>query len=425
MQVVFNGFVNYRGSSGKSQKIVRSSFPLSKFHVVLLGISWIMAEFLREKIFNIHEDEITFDSFIKFSIISFKIVFIEFEPIASDLSFGKRLTYWAKTLMAVMFFVSSALAFSQPMVYAVTSDSFVEGTRALLDASSMFLVTMKPIITFVNKNVIWEICQEMNLLFNSRDNRNGKYKIKAYLDSFQGIVKVCGLFIAALLIPVFYTIVPYLIDGTMKLSAPFWFPFNPFQLETFPIASFWIDYIGVLDLFFLLASDSLLYSLMTTISMELDILKNELINLSLTPNDERKYKTVKLIDRHNKLLDLSAKLQDIYAPTFLGCFVVTSIILCICLFQLSTGDNDTTDIMLYVPYLGIFSGQIFLLCMFGQKLIDSSSSIADGIYNCDWIDNDDIDFKKSVLMITIRAQKPIQLTAMKFAKVSLESFTAV
>ena len=54
----------------------------------------------------------------------------------------------------------------------------------------------------------------------------------------------------------------------------------------------------------------------------------------------------------------------------------------------------------------------------------SSSGVADGIYNADWIEATP-EFRKSIKLIILRAHKPQSLTTFKFSKVSLSSFTIV
>lgn len=318
-----------------------------------------MEAILKEKIFDIPEEEIIFDSFTKFSFLLYRIVLIRFEPLASNATSKSRLVYAAKMFIAIIPLSCMLATITQALIYAATTDNFLEATRDVLDALAVLLILLKAFIPFLRKEKIWQFREEMNELFDARKDQKRIYKIKPYLDGYQRIVKASASFFAAILLPVFYTILPYLIDGTMKLSAPFWFPFDPFQFETFPLASLWIDYSAVTGTLLLLASDTLMYALVTALSMELDIVKVEFENLPSRPKSERKDKINFLLERHSQLLKLSDKLRDIYSPTCLACFVITSIILCICLFQLSTGDNDTAAYMLYIPYLSIFLSQIY------------------------------------------------------------------
>lgn len=61
--------------------------------------------------------------------------------------------------------------------------------------------------------------------------------------------------------------------------------------------------------------------------------------------------------------------------------------------------------------------QAFLLCAFGQDLIDSSLAVSDAVFESDWNNFEDVKLKKSLMMIMIRAQKPMRLTAMNFVTI--------
>lgn len=384
-----------------------------------------MAEFFKSKIFNLAENEIDFESFTKFSLLLFKMVCFDFEPLKEGATLRVKFVYGARMLIAILCLASCPVAILQLIVYIATSNDFMSAASAVQDALSILLVTIKAAVTFAQKEKIWEILMDMKALYEPRRHLNEVYKVKSYLDQLQRLIKVGAAIFLSSLMPVIFTIFPFVFNGTMKLTANFWFPFDVYQSETFPIASLWIDWITSIGLVFLLASDSLLYALISTLSLEFDILKIELLKMPIESKILRKENIIRLTARHNRLLSLSDKLQNVYSASFFGSFAVSSIIMCICAFQLSTGDNDIAAYMLYVPYFVVFSGQVLLLCIFGQKLSESSLGVAKGIYESNWMDDDDNDNKKQIVLIILRAQKPKQLNAMQFAKVSLESFATV
>lgn len=187
----------------------------------------------------------------------------------------------------------------------------------------------------------------------------------------------------------------------------------------------WIDYIAYFLLMFLLASDSLLYALITMISMEFEILKSDLLEINLVPKPRRTEKMNELTDHHNKLLDISDTLQNIYSLTFLLALAISSVILCAVVFQLSIVSVNFETTSFYVPYIFLLGGQIYLLCLFGQKLIDASESVGDGIFYSGWEDTDDNSFKRRFILLILRSHRAKKLSAMGFADIALKSFTSV
>ena len=140
---------------------------------------------------------------------------------------------------------------------------------------------------------------------------------------------------------------------------------------------------------------------------------------------ERRDKMKDLINRHNNLLEIIEKLKLIFEPSCLFSFVLSSVIMCIVSFVFLTIMDDLLSCMFYVVYIVLAGSQIWLLCYFGQKLLNSSVGVANQIYECEWTELDDNDFKKQIIVIIARAQRPEILTAMGFADISLETFTTV
>lgn len=231
--------------------------------------------------------------------------------------------------------------------------------------------------------------------------------------------------ISFILIPMALPIIPFLLFGTVELTTNYWFPFDPFLVETYLFAYLWINWMSWYGLFIFLGTEALLYGLITALSLEFDILKADLMGMSFVIENERGEKLKILIDRHNKLMQVRDKLQGIYSITFLTSFVESSIVLCFIVFQLSATDNNLNTYLYYVPYLCIASAQTLLLCFFGQKLMDCGESVAEGIYNCGWEDFKDNTLKKHLILVILRSQQFKRLNAMGFADISLESFTAV
>lgn len=266
--------------------------------------------------------------------------------------------------------------------------------------------------------------EELREIFASRGNKGSRYITKKYLDGYLRIAKMFGALSFYIFLAVsFPPIISLIIFGEMKPSLNYWFPIDIFRWKIFPLALLWMDLAAYFFSIFQLGTDMLLYALITVIAMEFDFLKGDFRELGLEASLDRVKRTMILIDRHNKLLELSDKLQDIYSPIFLLGFVISSVIECLVLFQLLTVESESNSFLL--PFLVLMGCQILLLCIFGQKLITSSSEVADGIYDCDWVDFDDIDSKKKIILILMRGQRSKKLTAMKFADVSLESFKNV
>lgn len=266
---------------------------------------------------------------------------------------------------------------------------------------------------------------ELQAMFHQRKSKNQDFDFKKYLREYQIQIGFFASMVLLITMPVAYPIVPYLLFGTMEMSLKYWYPFDPLTPTNFPIAALWTDWVVGIALVFLLASDSMLYALISVLTMEFDGLTEALINFRFTPVHERAERVKFLTNHHNRLLEIGDKLKDIYSYTFLISFAVSSMIMCFVAFQLTTAGGNLFIYAFYIPYMGMMGGQMLLLCNFGQKLIDASESVADGAYQSLWENSGDNNFNKQFILIMQRAQKPKKLTALGFADISLTTFTTV
>lgn len=373
-------------------------------------------------IFNQSVDEINFESFTKLSLLLFQLVFFNFIPRDDNANLMTRFKHWARMNYFKFIIVCFGICISSMIKYAHSNlDNFVEASSSVPNVVTVALIALKAVATLLRKEEIWNIFQELKEMSEARANLNVKYNVKKHLDSYHRIIRAyAGTFVLTFL-PIALPFFVYLWSGEMSITVKYWFPINVFKPTIFLPVLLVVDWMAWNSLVILLATDSLLFSLVTIVAMEFDILKVDLIDLKFIENSERQKRLSVLTERHNKLLTLGEKLESIYELTFLFSFVISAIIMCFVAFQLSTIGNYS----FYGPYICMICGQILLLCWFGQKMIDTSEDVAIGAYCSGWEDFDEIEVKKQLILIIVRAQKSKQLSAMKFAEISLKTFTAV
>lgn len=373
-------------------------------------------------IFNQSEDEINFDSFTKLSLFLFQLVLFNFNPRDENANLLTKLKHWARMNYFKLIIVCFTICISSMIKYAHSNlDNFVEASGSVPNVVTVALIALKAVATFMRKEDIWNIFQELKAMSEARVNQNVKYEVKKHLDGYHRIIRIyAGTFVLTFL-PIALPFFVYLWSGEMSITVKYWFPIDVFKPKIFLPVLLLVDWMAWNSLVILLATDSLLFSLTTVVAMEFDILKEDLIDLKFVEICERQKQIKVLNDRHNKLFSLADKLEAIYELTFLFSFVISAIIMCFVAFQLSTIGNYS----FYGPYFCMICGQILLLCWFGQKLINTSEAVAEGVYFSGWEDFDEIGIKKQLILIIARAQRPKRLTAMNFAEISLPTFTAV
>lgn len=375
--------------------------------------------------FNPPNVQINLISFIKFSLSVFRFVQFDIDPLPAEATFKEKFFYRLREVYIIFFLVCYILSIVSFIVSAITINNFIDGLPPVLDALALSLVAVKMWNTTLRKKEIKCFLAEMQLVFDHRLNQNKTYNLNEYLANYNRLAIILASSVIVLILKLSVPIIPFLLFGTMGLPSKYWFPFDPFTTRNYLFAFGWSNWIAWVGLPFFVACDTLIYALATIISMEFDFLKIDAMNLRDVPKEEKAKYLQDLIDTHNELLTLAKRLQDLYSITFLMSFVTSSIVMCLIAFILSLPSSNLDMYIYYVPYLVATVGQVFLPCVFGEKLIGASSSLVNGFYDCGWEEFDDEKFKKQIIPMISRAQKVKGLNAMGFAAVSFETFATV
>lgn len=223
------------------------------------------------------------------------------------------------------------------------------------------------------------------------------------------------------LLGLFFAVVKFLIDLSMDgKTLPFSFPFDATKIEILPLIFVWILTPQISVGIFFIASNTLLSTIVVVVCIEFDILRKHLQKWKKTEkfND--------LIVRHNELLQIVEKMEEILSPIFFFNFILSSIVICFNAFHLSISFSQSFSISFVNVFILMGATMIIgLQCFFGQLIKDASENVSNEIYAMAWEDIKDIKVKKQLLIMLMRAQKPATLTIWKFADVSLERFTSV
>ncbi|XP_030376288.1 putative odorant receptor 85d [Scaptodrosophila lebanonensis] len=126
---------------------------------------------------------------------------------------------------------------------------------------------------------------------------------------------------------------------------------------------------------------------------------------------------------HQRLLQLSDDINNVFGVSLLCNFVSSSFIICFVGFHMTIGGKLDNVVML-VLFLFCAMVQVFMISNYAQRLLDSSEYIGQAVYNHDWF-NADILYRKMLVLITRRSQKPSRVKATSFLNVSLVTVTDI
>ncbi|XP_077261526.1 odorant receptor 4-like isoform X2 [Temnothorax americanus] len=135
----------------------------------------------------------------------------------------------------------------------------------------------------------------------------------------------------------------------------------------------------------------------------------------------------KIIRKHQSIINLSEKIENLYSYIALLQFTANTVTICSLGFLIVTAIGTPDAIEKIVKSLLFYFNtnlEAFIFCFAGEYLSNKSKAIGNAAYNSAWYDMKAKDSR--VLLFTIlRSQRQLQLTAGKMAVLSLEYFTSI
>lgn len=286
--------------------------------LIKLQVSMKMSRFFQLKVFNRKDKKNNFDSFIKFPMMCFRIVTYDFNPLEDTATFRQKLVYHFKMNYFKLVLIALAMEIILFAMFGiVNSDDFSIFSVAVGNSLAVVLILLKAWTTFEHRNDIWEILQELKTIFGTHGNEKREYKIRAHLDYYNRLMKFSLSPYILGLCNIAFNWLPYLMFGQMSLVGHYWFPFDAFRYEIFPFILMWENWQAWTMVFVQTGADSLLCALISLTTMEFDILKIDMSDIDLVPENARLDFLQALTDRHNKLLSIADKIEATYSLTFL------------------------------------------------------------------------------------------------------------
>ncbi|XP_069363098.1 odorant receptor 85b-like [Maniola hyperantus] len=162
------------------------------------------------------------------------------------------------------------------------------------------------------------------------------------------------------------------------------------------------------------------------VSKKLQLFQDRENNPSLVDNEDPEKRIedelISIILRHQALIRISEEIENMYTFSLLVNFMNSSVIICFCLFCIAFFEkwNEFNYKVFFVTAIS----QTGILCWYGQRLKDTSTGVAEALYNCGWYVAAH-NIKKSILIMILRSQKEVHITTYGFSIISLESYATI
>ncbi|XP_049879122.1 odorant receptor coreceptor [Pectinophora gossypiella] len=130
------------------------------------------------------------------------------------------------------------------------------------------------------------------------------------------------------------------------------------------------------------------------------------------------------VERHKHVVRLVSSIGDTYGTALLFHMLVSTITLTLLAYQATKIDGLNVYAFSTIGYLSYTLGQVFHFCIFGNRLIEESSSVMEAAYSCQWYDGSE-EAKTFVQIVCQQCQKAMSISGAKFFTVSLDLFASV
>ncbi|KAM7361892.1 odorant receptor 85c-like [Cochliomyia hominivorax] len=354
----------------------------------------------------------------------------------------------AKSLLATFIFYTGIINMNCvlccELIYValaiINRNKFLEATMTLSYIGFVVVGNFKMLFVWRKKSELAKYLQGLKQIFPNEKHLQRKYNLRKYLSHCTRITIAFSLiYMIAIWTYNLFTVTQFLIyEKWLKIRViekilPY-FMYTPWDWNdhwSYYVLYVSQDFAGYTSAAGQISGDLLLSSCATQMIMHYDFLAKTVQEyksnlLSELINKEKNFKEdmeflKNMLQYHSYLLDLSQQMNTIFGLPILLNFIASSFVICFLGFQMTIGASLETLLKLSL-FLAICIAQIYLICHYGQELIDASTNVAVAVYNQDW-SSTDVRFQKMLILMAARAQRPAQLRATALVLISKETMT--
>nr|ACD40044.1 odorant receptor [Phyllotreta striolata] len=130
------------------------------------------------------------------------------------------------------------------------------------------------------------------------------------------------------------------------------------------------------------------------------------------------------VERHKHVVRLVTAIGDAYGVALLLHMLTSTVMLTLLAYQATKINGVDTYAATVIGYLVYALAQVFHFFIFGNRLIEESSSVMEAAYSCHWYDGSE-EAKTFVQIVCQQCQKAMSISGAKFFTISLDLFASV
>lgn len=324
-----------------------------------------------------------FDEFTRLPAIFFRTIGV---PVFQANS--PKLTPLRKCLRLLLFFVSftnTALCVLGEILFVIFTfgeSDFVDITSLVMCIGFILLSFAKVITIIWKQRQLTQLMEDLLSVFPQTHDDQMDYQTKKYAGHAKRLmVRYSWVQMVMIWLFNFYpltnTLSEYWKRGAWEVDFPYiiWYPFDPYGTGWFELNFFSQISAAYFSASAILGTDMLLCGVVLQICMHYDRLQRSLkmYRPNGVVNGTKDYVELRRsVAMHSKVLQMSAKLDDIFGETILFNLVSSVVIVCVLGFLVLTA-GKSVKVLKYFMTLVTCIVQIYLVCLLGEMFIESVS----------------------------------------------------
>nr|XP_023018413.1 odorant receptor 85b-like [Leptinotarsa decemlineata] len=200
----------------------------------------------------------------------------------------------------------------------------------------------------------------------------------------------------------------------------------PFKYDTTPFYELVIleqVAVAILGTILVMTISMLVCGILTHIASNLSYLKKIIEDISRVEEPQLKDHVNLCIKYHTIILEISDKTNNAFEGMMLIHITWTSFIISVLGFGIIMESNFWNNLR-FVMHLGGWLMMLFLVCFYGQILMDKSTDISEAIYGTKWYEKNP-NIRRALTLLLLRSQRPLVLKAAGLRIMSLSTFLGV
>ncbi|XP_019699287.1 odorant receptor 82a-like [Harpegnathos saltator] len=208
----------------------------------------------------------------------------------------------------------------------------------------------------------------------------------------------------------------------IQMNLPFVYSVSP-TYEIVMVTQFLLQYTlalmaGMLNVF--------IVTLILHIAGQIEIMCQRLLEILVAEDEyESHIATLRaLVIKHQRIIIFADNIENVFCYAALLQFLSNTLVICFLGFWIVTSLDSNGVLMTAISYYVIVIMEAFILCYSGEYLSSKSRSLTESAYASLWYELKPAQSRMLMLLI-LRSQKQLTVTAGKFVDLSLESFTSI